>query len=64
MRAKLTWPLVALYGFPYGACVTSGEKVKFPDGHEEKHKTVKTSNPAEIENLVHWILSLPGGTKY
>jgi cytochrome c len=43
--------------------VTSGEKVKFDDGHEEAHKKVKTQNPAETRNLVQWILSLPGGTK-
>lgn len=43
--------------------VTSGEKVKFDDGHEEAHKKVKTQNPAETRNLVDWILSLPGGTK-
>jgi cytochrome c len=44
--------------------VTSGEKVKFEDGHEEEHKIVKSNNPAEIKNLVDWILSLEGGTKY
>ena len=40
--------------------VTSGEKAKFPDGHEEEHKVVKTSPPkdmAQIKNLVEWILS-------
>jgi cytochrome c len=40
--------------------VTSGEKAKFPDGHEEEHKIVKTSPPndmAQIKNLVQWILS-------
>jgi len=44
--------------------VTSGEKVKFDDGHEEEHKKVKTSNLNEVKNLVDWILSLEGGTKY
>jgi cytochrome c len=44
--------------------VTSGEKVKFEDGHEEEHKIVKSKDPAEIKNLVDWILSLEGGTKY
>jgi cytochrome c len=44
--------------------VTSGEKVKFPDGHEEEHKKVKTKNPDETKNLVRWILSLEGGTTY
>jgi cytochrome c len=38
--------------------VTSGEKVKFPDGHEEEHKIVKSKDPAETRNLVQWILSL------
>ena len=40
--------------------VTSGEKAKFPDGHEEEHKIVKTSpakDMAQIKNLVDWILS-------
>ena len=43
--------------------VTSGEKVKFEDGHEEEHKKVKTSDLNETKNLVDWILSLEGGTK-
>ncbi|GAB4170422.1 MAG: hypothetical protein Fur0039_09790 [Rhodocyclaceae bacterium] len=38
--------------------VTSGEKVKFEDGHEEEHKIVKSKDPAAIKNLVEWILSL------
>ena len=41
--------------------ITSGEKAKFPDGHEEEHKIAKTSPPkdmAQIKNLVQWILSL------
>ena len=42
--------------------ITSGERVKFEDGHEEDHKIVKSKDPAEIKNLVDWILSLPGGT--
>jgi len=37
--------------------VTSGEKVKFPDGHEEDHKVIK-GDPAEIKNLIDFILSL------
>jgi cytochrome c len=44
--------------------VTSGEMVKFDDGHEEKHKKVKTTNPAEIKNLVDWILAMEGGKPY
>jgi hypothetical protein len=40
--------------------ITSGEKAKFPDGHEEEHKIVKTTPPKDMEqikNLVAWILS-------
>jgi cytochrome c len=40
--------------------ITSGEKAKFPDGHEEEHKIVKTSPPkdmAQTANLVQWILA-------
>jgi cytochrome c len=43
--------------------VTSGEKVKFDDGHEEEHKKVKTKSSSETRNLVQWILALEGGTK-
>jgi len=38
--------------------LTSGEKAKFPDGHEEEHTIVKTDDENEIKNLVDWILSL------
>jgi cytochrome c len=39
--------------------ITSGEKAKFPDGHEEDHKNIKgKASPEEIKNLVSWILSL------
>jgi cytochrome c len=44
--------------------VTSGEKVKFEDGHEESHKKVKVKDASETKNLVSWILSLQGGKKY
>jgi cytochrome c len=44
--------------------VTSGERVKFPDGHEEEHKKVKTNDLNQTKNLVRWILSLEGGTTY
>lgn len=41
------------------AHVTTGEKAKFPDGHEEEHKNIKgKATPEEIKNLVGWILSL------
>jgi cytochrome c len=38
--------------------ITSGEKAKFPDGHEEPHKIINTKDAAEIKNLVSWILSI------
>jgi cytochrome c len=44
--------------------MTSGEKVKFPDGHEETHKKVKLSNPDDLKALATWLLALEGGTKY
>ena len=40
--------------------ITSGEKAKFADGHEEAHKIVKTdpvNDMAQIKNLVDWILA-------
>ena len=37
--------------------ITSGEKVKFEDGHEEDHAIVKTKDKAQIDNLVEWILA-------
>jgi len=41
--------------------ITSGEKAKFPDGHEEDHKVIQTDPPKDmdqIKNLVDFILSL------
>lgn len=38
--------------------ITTGEKAKFPDGHEEDHKIIKTKDMDQIKNLVNWILSL------
>ncbi|MCX7089739.1 MAG: c-type cytochrome [Methylococcales bacterium] len=38
--------------------LSSGEKAKFPDGHEEPHMILKAEDPKEIKNLVGWILSL------
>jgi cytochrome c len=39
--------------------ITSGEKAKFPDGHEEEHKNLTgKASPEAIKNLVDWILSL------
>jgi cytochrome c len=37
--------------------LTTAEKAKFPDGHEEEHKVIKVKDPAELKNLVAWILS-------
>jgi cytochrome c len=37
--------------------LTTGEKAKFPDGHEEEHKIVKVKDTAELKNLIGWILS-------
>ncbi|WP_395700025.1 c-type cytochrome [Aquabacterium sp.] len=37
--------------------LTTGEKAKFPDGHEEEHKIIKVKDPAELKNLIGWILS-------
>lgn len=36
--------------------ITSGEKAKFPDGHEEEHKIIKAS-AADTKNLVQWVLA-------
>jgi cytochrome c len=38
--------------------LTSGEKAKFPDGHEEDHMILKFDDPQDLKNLVDWILSL------
>ena len=38
--------------------ITSGEKAKFEDGHEEDHPIVKSKDQAQIKNLIDWILSL------
>ena len=37
--------------------LTTGEKAKFPDGHEEEHKIISANSPAEVKNLADWILS-------
>ena len=44
--------------------MTAGERVKFPDGHEEKHKKIKVDNNDELNGLAAWLLSLQGGKKY
>src|SRR5690242_10406567 len=37
--------------------LTTGPKVKMDDGTEEEHKQVKAKDPAQVKNLVQWILS-------
>jgi cytochrome c len=37
--------------------LTTSPRVKFPDGTEEEHDTVDTKDPAQIKNLVQWILA-------
>lgn len=37
--------------------LTSGAKIKFPDGHKEIHKVIKAQNPEAIRNLAAWILA-------
>jgi cytochrome c len=36
--------------------LTTGEKAKFPDGHEEEHKIIKAKSPDDVKNLAGWIL--------
>ena len=36
--------------------ITTGPKVKLEDGTEEEHKIIDTKDPAEIKNLIQWIL--------
>jgi cytochrome c len=38
--------------------VTTGPKVRLEDGTEEDHKIIDTRDPAELDNLARWILSL------
>jgi cytochrome c len=38
--------------------ITTGEKAKFADGHEEEHKIIKTKDMNEVKNALQWILSL------
>lgn len=37
--------------------LTTAEKAKFPDGHEEEHKVIKARDPADVKNLADWILA-------
>lgn len=37
--------------------LTTGEKAKFPDGHEEEHKVIKAKDAADVKNLADWILA-------
>jgi cytochrome c len=38
--------------------ITSGRMVELEDGSHEKHKVVDTTDPAALQNLARWILSL------
>ena len=38
--------------------ITSGRMVELDDGVREKHRIVDTTDPAELNNLARWILSL------
>lgn len=38
--------------------LTTGEKAKFADGHEEEHKVIKSPDALKTRNLIDWILSL------
>jgi len=38
--------------------LTTGEKAKFADGHEEEHKIIKSPDATKTKNLIDWILSL------
>ena len=37
--------------------ITTGPKIQFEDGSEEKHKIIDTKDPKELKNLADWILS-------
>ncbi|PKO33814.1 MAG: cytochrome C [Betaproteobacteria bacterium HGW-Betaproteobacteria-7] len=36
---------------------TTGPKVKLEDGSEEDHKIIEVKDPAELKNLLQWILA-------
>lgn len=37
--------------------LTKSPKVKMDDGTEEEHKSVPSKDPAQVKNLVQWILA-------
>jgi cytochrome c len=37
--------------------ITKSPKVKMDDGSEEEHKAIATKDPAQVKNLVQWILA-------
>ncbi|MCB1955006.1 MAG: c-type cytochrome [Rhodocyclaceae bacterium] len=37
--------------------ITTGPRVKLEDGTEEDHRIIDTKDPAEIKNLIEWILA-------
>ncbi|MCX7148923.1 MAG: cytochrome C [Rhodocyclales bacterium] len=38
--------------------ITTGPMIQLVDGSDERHKIIDTKDPAELENLARWILSL------
>jgi cytochrome c len=38
--------------------MTTSPMVKLEDGTEEEHKVIDTKDPAELKNIVQWIMSL------
>lgn len=37
--------------------ITTGPKVKLEDGTEEDHRIIDTKDPAQLKNLIEWILA-------
>jgi len=37
--------------------ITTGPKVKLEDGTEQDHKIIDTKDPAQLKNLVQWVLA-------
>ena len=38
--------------------ITSGPMIQMPDGTDEKHRIIDSTDPNELRNLAQWILSL------
>jgi cytochrome c len=37
--------------------ITKSPKIKFDDGTEDQHAAVKSTDAAQVKNLVQWILA-------